>query len=137
MTTGDTFYCDKEEAKDDAFGNKVTIVRCHGRLVTETSPELKAMVKALISNGGRIIVDLSDISHLDSSGTGNTGGSKGVGDQPRLLHTGTREYDAADSGTLAHHQPHTHVCEVNCRSRQRTPWLQLTFRTCGRVWNYF
>lgn len=30
MATGDTFYCDKEEAKDDEFGNKVTVVRCHG-----------------------------------------------------------------------------------------------------------
>src|SRR5215469_11257701 len=76
MTTGDTFYCDKEEAKDDAFGNKVTIVRCHGRLVTETSPELKAMVKALIDSGGRIIVDLSDVSHLDSSGLGALVGLK-------------------------------------------------------------
>lgn len=76
MATGDTFYCDKEEAKDDEFGNKVTIVRCHGRLVTETSGELKAMVKALISNGGRIIVDLSNVSHLDSSGLGTLVGLK-------------------------------------------------------------
>lgn len=76
MATGDTFYCDKEQAKDDEFGNKVTIVRCHGRLVTETSGELKAMVKALISNGGRIIVDLSDVSHLDSSGLGTLVGLK-------------------------------------------------------------
>jgi anti-sigma B factor antagonist len=76
MATGDTFYCDKEEAKDDEFGNKMTMVRCHGRLVTETSLELKAMVKALISNGGRIIVDLSDVSHLDSSGLGTLVGLK-------------------------------------------------------------
>jgi anti-anti-sigma factor len=76
MATGDTFHCDKEEAKDDEFGNKVTIVRCHGRLVTETSGELKAMVKGLISSGGRIIVDLSGVSHLDSSGLGTLVGLK-------------------------------------------------------------
>ena len=52
----------------------MTVVRCHGRLLTETSGELK--VKALISNGGRIIVDLSDVSHLDSSGLGTLVGLK-------------------------------------------------------------
>lgn len=70
MTTRDMLHCDVENAKDDEFGNKVTIVRCHGRLASETSGDLKAVVKPLISNGGRIILDMSNINHLDSSGLG-------------------------------------------------------------------
>ena len=76
MTTGEILRCDVERAKDDELGNKVTIVRCHGRLASATSGDLKAVVKPLISNGGRIILDVSNISHLDSSGLGTLVGLK-------------------------------------------------------------
>jgi len=54
----------------DSQGNKVTTIICHGRLVSENSNELKDLVKPLLPLGGRIVIDLSDVSHIDSSGLG-------------------------------------------------------------------
>jgi anti-anti-sigma factor len=48
----------------------VTTVKCHGKLVSETAGELKAVVKPLILEGGRIILDFGDVIHVDSSGLG-------------------------------------------------------------------
>lgn len=60
----------------DEQGNKVTTVTCHGRIVSDTANQLKDAVKPLIGNGGRIIVDLGDVTHLDSSGLGALVGLK-------------------------------------------------------------
>jgi len=54
----------------DAQGNKVTTITCHGRLISENSGEMKELVKPLLPLGGRIVIDLSDVSHIDSSGLG-------------------------------------------------------------------
>jgi anti-anti-sigma factor len=71
------FHCEVEKAKEkDERGNQVTAVRCHGRLISETASEVKEVVKPLISQGGRIIVDLGDVSQLDSSGLGALVGLK-------------------------------------------------------------
>jgi anti-anti-sigma factor len=70
VTVTDSFRCEVEKAKDDEFGNKVTLVKCHGKLVSETASELKAVVKPLIPEGGRIILDVGDVIHVDSSGLG-------------------------------------------------------------------
>jgi anti-anti-sigma factor len=67
MPSKDSFRCEVEKAPDDDRGNKVTIVKCHGRLVGEASVQLKDTVKALILGGGRIVIDLADVDHLDSS----------------------------------------------------------------------
>jgi len=45
-------------------------IRCHGRIVTETAPELKQLVKPMIPKVRRIVLDLSDVSFIDSSGLG-------------------------------------------------------------------
>jgi anti-anti-sigma factor len=45
-------------------------VRCHGRIVVETAPELKELVKPMIPKVRRIVLDLSDVSFIDSSGLG-------------------------------------------------------------------
>jgi anti-anti-sigma factor len=66
----DSFYCEVEKALNDEFGNTVTSVKCQGRLVSGTASRLKEVVKPLISDGGRIILDLGDLNHLDSSGLG-------------------------------------------------------------------
>jgi len=77
MTAESSFHCEVAKAKErDDRGNQVTTVQCHGRLVTETTDKLKETVRPLIPLGGRIVVDLGDVSHLDSSGLGTLVGLK-------------------------------------------------------------
>lgn len=66
----DTLTCEIESAPNDAKGNKVTVVKCHGRLVTTTAGEIKETVKPLIPQGGRILIDLGDLDYMDSTGLG-------------------------------------------------------------------
>ncbi len=47
-----------------------TVVRCTGRLTAETSPHLKTEVKALLPNKRPLILDLSELGYMDSSGLG-------------------------------------------------------------------
>ena len=60
----------------ESRADKVTTITCHGRLVSENSIEVKELVKALLPQGGRIVIDLSDVSYLDSSGLGTLVGLK-------------------------------------------------------------
>lgn len=77
MTTDHSFQCDVEKlAEKDKFGNQVTMVRCRGRLVSDTAGEVKDVVKPLIASGGRIVIDLADVNHMDSSGLGALVGLK-------------------------------------------------------------
>jgi anti-sigma B factor antagonist len=70
MKLGDPFYCEVVKSNDDEFGNRVTMIKCHGRLTSDTSLAMKDTVKPLLPAGGRIIIDLGDVSYLDSSGLG-------------------------------------------------------------------
>lgn len=70
MPAINSFHCEVEQAPNDQFGNAVTNVKCHGRLVSDTSERLRNMVKPLIPRGGRIVLDLADVNQLDSSGLG-------------------------------------------------------------------
>jgi anti-anti-sigma factor len=47
-----------------------TVVCCTGRLTTETSQLLKTEVKVLLPNKRRVILDLTDLGYMDSSGLG-------------------------------------------------------------------
>jgi|SRR5580704_3411500 anti-anti-sigma factor len=76
MDANNSFHCDVGDSPDDQYGNKVKTVKCHGRLVSGTAGELKEVVKPLIAHGGRIILDFSDVSYLDSSGLGALVGLK-------------------------------------------------------------
>lgn len=77
MSQDRSFHCEVEKSKEkDERGNQVTAVRCHGRLVSETASAVKEVVKPLIPLGGRIVVDLGDVSQLDSSGLGALVGLK-------------------------------------------------------------
>jgi anti-anti-sigma factor len=49
--------------------NEVT-VRCHGRLVAGSTPILLTAVRPLIPESKRVVLDLSDLSHTDSTGLG-------------------------------------------------------------------
>ncbi|HEX4321703.1 MAG TPA: STAS domain-containing protein [Acidobacteriaceae bacterium] len=55
---------------------KVTTITCHGRLVSDTADKLKELVKALISEGGHIVIDFADLNYLDSLGLGALVGLK-------------------------------------------------------------
>jgi anti-sigma B factor antagonist len=65
-----------ETSKDDEYGNKVTTIACHGKLVIENARQMNEVVKPLIPLGGRIVVDLGDLSYLDSAGLGTLLGLK-------------------------------------------------------------
>jgi len=71
MASPATFHCDVEKATEkDAAGNVLTTVRCHGRLISGSTGKIKEVVRPLLSQHGRTIVDLADVSQLDSSGLG-------------------------------------------------------------------
>jgi anti-anti-sigma factor len=70
-----SFHCEVEKSADNSTGT-VTTVKCHGRLVSGTTDRMKEAVKPLIPLGGRIVIDLTDLKHLDSSGLGTLVGLK-------------------------------------------------------------
>jgi anti-sigma B factor antagonist len=47
-----------------------TIVRCAGRITSGTAELLKSTVRPLIPDTQRIVIDLTNVSFLDSSGLG-------------------------------------------------------------------
>jgi len=47
-----------------------TVVRCSGRLVAGMTANLREKVKELIPHAKLIILDLTDLQHMDSSGLG-------------------------------------------------------------------
>jgi anti-sigma B factor antagonist len=69
------FQYEMQKAADETVGPVTTIV-CHGRLVSGTAGQIKEAVKPLIPLGGRIVLDLTDVSYLDSSGLGTLVGLK-------------------------------------------------------------
>jgi len=54
----------------DADQWKTTTITCHGRLVSQTAPQIDAAVKPLIQSGGHILIDLTDLAFVDSYGLG-------------------------------------------------------------------
>jgi anti-sigma B factor antagonist len=49
----------------------VTVVRCSGRLMIESGNTLRTEVEKLIKPGGRIVLDLTNVTHCDSMGLGS------------------------------------------------------------------
>jgi anti-sigma B factor antagonist len=47
-----------------------TLVRCSGRISSSTSGTLQAAVRALIPEATPIVLDLTDVTYMDSSGLG-------------------------------------------------------------------
>ena len=56
------FHYEVQKSEDETAG-PITTILCHGRLVSETSGQLKEVVKPLIPLGGRIVLDLTDVSY--------------------------------------------------------------------------
>jgi anti-anti-sigma factor len=50
--------------------NGTTVLLCKGRLTNEASEKFKAQVKELLSAGKPLILDLSAVNQMDSSGLG-------------------------------------------------------------------
>lgn len=48
-----------------------TIVRCTGKLVTGSTEILQAEVRSLLPGTKRIVLDLTDLGYMDSSGLGS------------------------------------------------------------------
>jgi anti-sigma B factor antagonist len=48
----------------------VTVVRCHGRLVAGVDDFLYTEVRQLFPDNKRIMLDLTDLTHMDSMGLG-------------------------------------------------------------------
>lgn len=69
------FSCEVNKASDETVGSITTVV-CHGRVVGETAAQLKEAVKPLIPLGGHIVLDLTDVGYMDSSGLGTLVGLK-------------------------------------------------------------
>lgn len=77
MARDGSFHCELEKLKDeDEKGNQVTTIKCHGELVNATAGKIKEVVRPLILVGGRIIIDLGGVKHLDSAGLGALVGLK-------------------------------------------------------------
>src|ERR1035441_5767213 len=45
-------------------------VRCSGRITMENAAQLRETARALIAENKRLVIDLSDVNYLDSSGLG-------------------------------------------------------------------
>jgi anti-anti-sigma factor len=66
--TDSSFHYDVEESEDE-YKLKLTTIKCHGRLTGESASQLKALVTPLISQGAQhVVIDLTDLAFLDSSG---------------------------------------------------------------------
>ena len=74
-TPGATFHYEIEETEDESK-YITTSIKCHGRLVSENTGEIRALVAPLIVRGGRIVLDFADLEYLDSSGLGALVGLK-------------------------------------------------------------
>jgi anti-anti-sigma factor len=51
-------------------GKRKTTVHCHGRLVSENTESVRALVKPLIERGDYVVLDFTDLQFLDSAGLG-------------------------------------------------------------------
>jgi anti-anti-sigma factor len=71
-----SFSYEVDHSKDGQPSNKVTTIKCHGKLVSENAGEMKELVKPLIPLGGRIVIDLGGLNFLDSTGLGALVGLK-------------------------------------------------------------
>ncbi len=49
---------------------KTTVVKCSGRLTSQVTSVLKDEVKPLLSAPGVVVLDFTEVNHLDSSGLG-------------------------------------------------------------------
>ena len=68
------------------------VVKCHGRLVAGTTEELYLEVKQLLPQAKVVVVDLAELTYVDSSGLGAVvrlhASARKLGCEFKLLHLG-------------------------------------------------
>jgi anti-sigma B factor antagonist len=73
------------------------VVACHGRLVAGLSEPLHARVKPLLTEAKRVVLDLGDVTFMDSIGLGTMVrlyvSAKSAGCDLELLHVGKRIHE--------------------------------------------
>ena len=71
-----------------------SVVRCTGRITSDTSELLRTTVKPLLASGRTVVVDLTDTTYMDSSGLGTIVGlyvsAKASKSQLRLINFNAR-----------------------------------------------
>jgi anti-sigma B factor antagonist len=73
---GTAFHYQIEETKDEE-NFPTTTIKCHGKLISENTDEIRKLVQPLIQRGGRrIVLDFTDLEYLDSAGLGAIVGLK-------------------------------------------------------------
>jgi anti-anti-sigma factor len=66
----DVEHSDLADSEDpDSRGTKITTFRCHGRLAIETRDQIREMFQKHPFLG-HIVIDLSNVSYIDSAGLG-------------------------------------------------------------------
>ena len=73
---GSSFRYEVEHSASQWSPNKVIAIKLHGRLVSENTEEIRNLINTLLAHGGRIVIDLSNLSYLDSCGLGTLAGLK-------------------------------------------------------------
>lgn len=71
-----------------------TIVHCTGRIVSDTAQSLKTTIKPLLLKDHTVVLDLTDVSYMDSSGLGTMVGlyvsSKAANCELKLINLNAR-----------------------------------------------
>ncbi len=83
------------ELSFETSGNRVeTVVRCTGKITSATSELFQSTVKRLIPTTKKVVLDLTHVSHMDSSGLGALVGvwisAKRAGCELRLINLSQR-----------------------------------------------
>jgi len=75
-------------------GERAYLVKCTGKLTAEWTPVLKEEVKALLPLTPAVVLDFTEVSHMDSSGLGTVVGlyisGRHVGCELRLINFNQR-----------------------------------------------
>lgn len=82
---------------DTSSTSAEVIVRCTGKITSSTSDEFRTTVRELIPGTKRLVLDLTDVKHMDSAGLGALVGvwitAKRAGCELRLINLNKRIRD--------------------------------------------
>jgi anti-sigma B factor antagonist len=104
----------------------VAVVHCHGRLISEVSGGFYTRISKLIPEHKQIVLDLCDLSHMDSMGLGSLArlyvSAKSKGCQLQLIYWGSRIFSGcsarcANTGLRWGSESAARTCMPRARSR--------------------